>query len=129
MQSPHYRLQITSLLLILFLFATAHAQTFRGGINGSILDPAGVAIANASIIATNTATGAHTNGISTSSGEFLFPDLPLGEYNLTIKLAIGATAETITVSANILTLNTTTTTQTTVLDAHAVAGIPLNGRD
>ena len=84
MQLQLHRLQITSLLLILFLFATAHAQTFRGGINGAILDPTGAAVANASITATNSATGVHTNGITTSSGEFLFQDLPLGDYGLTI---------------------------------------------
>ena len=154
MQFQHHRLQITSLLLFLLLFATAHAQTFRGGINGTILDPTGAAIANASITAANNETGVHISGISTSSGEFLFQDLPLGDYGLIIiapgfaktrvdhitvsagilytlpiKLAIAANNETVAISADSLALDTTTVTQTTVLDARTVANLPLNGRD
>jgi len=130
------------------------AQTFRGGINGSVADATGAAVSGASVVATDVATGVKTNGVSSSSGEFLFQDLPLGDYSvsvsaagfaktrvdhvmvsagaiytLPIKLAVSSAAETVEVNANSVALDTTTVTQTTVLDAKTVTDIPLNGRD
>ncbi len=131
-----------------------YAQTFRGGINGSVTDATGAAVAGAAVVATDTATGTATKGVSSSSGDFLFQDLPLGDYSISIaapgfantkvdhisvsagqvytlpvKLSVSATGEVVEVSAASLALDTTTTTQTTVLDAKTVADIPLNGRD
>ncbi len=48
---------------------------------------------------------------------------------LPIKLSVAASGEVVEVSAAQLTLDTTTPTQTTVLDAKTVDNIPLNGRD
>ena len=87
MQTQRNRLQIIPLLLLVVLLATTlttHAQTFRGGINGTVMDATGAAVAGASVIATDTATGVKTTGVSTSSGAFLFQDLPLGEYSITV---------------------------------------------
>ena len=130
------------------------AQTFRGGINGSVTDTTGAAVSGAAVIATDTATGIAIKGVSSSSGEFLFQDLPLGDYTvsvvasgfantkvdhiavsagqvytLPVKLSVSASDEVVEVSAASLSLDTTSTTQTTVLDAKTVADIPLNGRD
>src|SRR5439155_11767809 len=58
------------------------AQTFRGGINGTVTDHTGAAIANAAVVATDTATGINHSTISSSAGEFLFQDLPLGTYSV-----------------------------------------------
>jgi hypothetical protein len=141
-------------LVLLTTFAGAHGQTFRGGINGTVTDTTGAVIAHAAIVATDVATGiAHTT-VSSSGGEFLFQDLPLGAYNITVtmsgfstekvdkipvsagviytlpvKLAVSSTDQTVEVTAAGISLDTTTTTQTTVLDAKTVADIPLNGRD
>ncbi len=147
-------LPIFAASLVLTASPGTQAQTFRGGINGSVTDTTGAAVAGATVAATNTATGIATKGTSSSSGEFLFQDLPLGEYSITInapgfantkvdhvnvsagaiytlpvKLAVSATGEVIEVSAASLSLDTTTVTQTSVLDAKTVADIPLNGRD
>lgn len=152
------RYQITRLLLLILIAVTltlsAAAQTFRGGINGTVTDSTGAAVSDASIVATNVATGVKITGHSSSSGEFLFQDLPLGAYaiavtapgfanikvdkvevsagsiyTLPVKLSISSTAETVEVSAAELALDTTTTTQTTVLSSKAVEDMPLNGRD
>src|SRR5258705_3757372 len=58
------------------------AQTFRGGINGTVTDHTGAAIANTAVVATDTATGITHSTISSSAGEFLFQDLPLGSYSV-----------------------------------------------
>ncbi len=132
----------------------SQAQTFRGGINGTVTDSTGAAVAGAAVTAINAGTGIKTPGVSSSSGGFLFEDLPLGEYTvavtasgfastnvehvnvsagevytLPVKLAVSSSNEVIEVSAATLSLDTTTTTQTTVLDAKTVEDLPLNGRD
>ncbi len=153
-KSPH---RIWSLLLLTFLVffaAVLQAQTFRGGINGTVTDTTGAAIAGAKVSATETATGVVHDSISSSSGEFLFNDLPLGAYSiavsapsfnkvqvdkipvsagviytLPVKLPVSSSVETVEVDAAGISLDTTTTTQNTVLDAKTVADIPMNGRD
>ena len=145
---------LCALLFAVALLSPAFAQSFRGGINGTVVDISGAAISSASITATRVDTGAKSATISSSAGEFLFQDLPLGTYSvlvsapgfnivkvdsvnvsagviytLPIKLPISSSATTIEVNAAGIALDTTTVTQTTVLDAKAVADLPLNGRD
>ncbi len=130
------------------------AQTFRGTINGSIADPSGAAMPGAQVQATDDATGIAHQTVSSNSGEFDFPDLPLGSYTLTIsgsgfetikitkvevsagairtvpvKLTMAQQSTTIEVSASSLALDTTTPVQTTTIPNKAVQDIPLNGRD
>ena len=126
------------------------AQTFRGGINGSVTDRTGAVIANATIVAVQTDTDTKHTTTSSSGGEFLLQDLPLGNYTVTVSfpgfqtvktdkvsvqagviytlpvsLPLSSSATTIEVNAAAVSLDTTTTTQTTVLDAKAVADLPL----
>jgi outer membrane receptor protein involved in Fe transport len=151
-------LKLNSLALVFLMFVTlggaAVAQTYLGGINGTVTDSTGAVVSGASVVATDTATGVAHKSVSSSGGEFLFQDLPLGAYTieitmngfstakvdkipvsagviytLPVKLAVSSTSQTVEVNAAAITLDTTTTTQTTVLDAKAVADIPLNGRD
>ncbi len=156
MSAPVHRLllPVIAASLVWSVAGRVHAQTFRGGINGSVTDVTGAAIAGAAVDATDTATGIVVKGTSSSSGEFLFQDLPLGDYTITItavgfantkvdhvgvsagqvytlpvKLSVTASGVVVEVSAASLALDTTSATQTTVLDAKTVADIPLNGRD
>ena len=50
-------------------------------------------------------------------------------YTLPVKLSVAQQAATVEVSADALSLDTTTVTQTTVLDSKALQDVPLNGRD
>src|ERR1700685_316336 len=59
------------------------AQTFRGGINGTVTDRTGAAIANATVTAIQTDTGVAHDTVSSSAGAFPFQDLPLGNYSVT----------------------------------------------
>jgi Carboxypeptidase regulatory-like domain len=151
--------KLVSLVCVLFAMLLGLAvqmtgQTFRGGVNGTVTDVSGAALAGASVVIVNNGTAAKISGVSSSSGEFLFQDLPLGTYSVTIsatgfattkvdnvmvsagviytlpvKLNVSTASETIEVSASALALDTTTVTQTTVLSAKTVADMPLNGRD
>lgn len=148
------RRMVVPALALAAISSSALAQTYRGSINGSIVDLTGGGIAGASVIATNTATGVTITGTSSSAGDFLFGDLPLGTYSVTVtasgfavakydgitvsagviytlpvKLSVAANGVTVEVSAAAITLDTTTPTQTTVLDSKTVGDLPLNGRD
>ena len=146
------RYSFAAFLLTLFALSTGNAQTFRGGINGTVTDKTGAAIANATVIAVQTDTDVKHTTTSSSGGEFLFQDLPLGNYSITVSfpgfqtvktdkisvlagviytlpvsLPLSTSATTVEVDAAAVALDTTTTTQTTVLNAKAVADLPLNG--
>ncbi|WP_353069604.1 TonB-dependent receptor [Tunturibacter empetritectus] len=145
---------LAAILLTILGTSLANAQTFRGGINGTVTDRTGAAIANATVVAVQTDTDVKHSTTSSSGGEFLFQDLPLGNYSVTVTfsgfqtvktdkisvqagviftlpvvLPLSSSATTIEVDAAAVALDTTTTTQTTVLDAKVVSDLPLNGRD
>jgi hypothetical protein len=143
------------MLSLLFLMSIPTlAQTFRGSINGTITDPAGAVVASAKVTATDVATRAVRDTVSSGAGEFSFSDLPLSTYTvkveaagfqsteingvqvlagkiytLPVKLTVAQQASTVEVSADALSLDTTTVTQTTTLDSKALQDVPLNGRD
>src|SRR5579864_5285947 len=72
------------LLSLLVTAAQLPAQNFRGGINGTVTDPSGAVIANASVSATDNATSVVYKTLSSSAGQFAFQDLPLGTYDVTV---------------------------------------------
>lgn len=76
-------------LSFVFLFAAlsgARAQD-NASITGTVLDPSGAAVANASIKITNVATGQVRQGTSNSAGVYLFANVGVGTYNLSATAA------------------------------------------
>jgi hypothetical protein len=71
-----------SLIITLGLAPSAHAQLTTGDIAGTVTDQSGAVIANATIKATNDATGVTVSVKSTSSGDFHITSLPSGIYTL-----------------------------------------------
>jgi hypothetical protein len=151
--TPRYR-YLYLLILTLALTQSLLAQTFRGGIAGTVQDSTGAVVANAKISLIGVETGSKHETLSTSSGDYSFQDLPLGDYNvvveaagfsqtkidkvavrpgqiysLEIKLAVASSAEHIEVSAAAVSLDTETSTNNAVVNEKAVENIPLNGRD
>src|SRR6201996_2417866 len=142
------------LLSLLPVSQVGKPQTFRGGINGAVTDAGGAAIPGAQVQITDDGTGVTKTTVTSSAGEFDFPDLPLGTYtvaatgsgfetlkvqkvpvsagaiySLPLKLAVASQATTVEVNAAGLALDTTTPTETTVLTGRTIQDIPLNGRD
>jgi hypothetical protein len=145
------------LLAVLFAAVAAgllHAQNFRGGINGTVVDPSGAVVPAATIDLANTDTGVSWKAVTSSGGEFQFQGLPIGNYVVTvtaagfktekvehvpvsagtiytlpITLSISASAQTVEVSASALALDTTSTVQTTDIPSETVQDVPMNGRD
>src|SRR5215469_10579777 len=142
------------LLVVLGIAVTAHAQTFRGAINGTVTDPTGAVVPNAKVKATEVATNIEHNTVTTGDGQYAFQDIPVGTYKVTVtasgfaamtvdrvqvltgtiytlpvKLAIAKEVTTVEVAAAALTVDPTTSTQTQTIESQVVQDIPLNGRD
>jgi hypothetical protein len=62
-------------------------QVTSGGIVGTIYDPTGATVPNATVTATNTETGVQAKAISTSAGDYRFNNLPVGAYSITVEAA------------------------------------------
>jgi len=71
-----------------FVFSTtafAQTQAINGSIRGRITDPAGAAVPQAAVNATNSGTGYSRDVESNEDGYYVIPNLPLGSYTLTVK--------------------------------------------
>ncbi len=84
---------LAATLLILISAPFLQAQTFRGGITGSVTDATGATIAGAVVSAVDTSTNQSYKTVSSSAGEFNFTNLPLGSYTVTITFAGFSTAK------------------------------------
>ena len=73
-------------LLPVLIAGSAAAQTF-GEITGRVGDPSGAGVPATAITATNTATNAVRQTVSTESGDYTFPSLPPGIYRLRMEHA------------------------------------------
>lgn len=145
---------LIALFLVLVFVLPANAQTFRGAINGTVTDPSGAVVPAAHVKTTNKATSIDYATESTSDGQFAFQDLPVGAYRVSVtaagfptlevdnvlvaqgaiytlaaQLKISQQSTTVEVSAAALSLDTTTSTQTTLVAGGELQTLPLNGRD
>jgi Carboxypeptidase regulatory-like domain/TonB dependent receptor len=75
---------LKAIALSLILSIGALAQSDRGTITGTVNDPAGAVVANAPLVARNTATGAETSVGTSATGNYTITGLPAGPYELTI---------------------------------------------
>ena len=138
----------------MFASGSLMAQTFRGGISGTVTDASGAAVANAPVKLMSPDTGLTRDGVASSSGEFVFQDLPLGKYDITVtqpgfdtvhvtgitvdagkiatvalKLDVARQATTVEVAASVVAVETASSAETSLIDTKQILDIPLNGRD
>ena len=73
----------------LFLFAAVvgWSQTDKAAITGTISDPAGSAVPNATVTATAIATGLKRAATTTDAGAYTISALPIGTYTVSIAAA------------------------------------------
>ncbi|MGH9751179.1 MAG: carboxypeptidase regulatory-like domain-containing protein [Blastocatellia bacterium] len=142
-------------IVVLLLFASALispalAQTDRGAIKGVVVTQQEQAVSGAVVTLTNTATGARMQITTGDSGNFLFPSLIVGKYQitaertgfkkfvqsdlqveigrtsaLTITLNLGELSETITVTEQSLTLDTATSDTGTSVSRRQIIDLPV----
>jgi hypothetical protein len=120
---------------------------------GTITDPSGAAVANATITITHTETGQTYHLTSNSDGNYVAPDLPIGHYNIKVEasgfkaaeqkglvlqvgdrtrldyqMAVGGATETVTVEANAVRVQTDTGELSNVITDQQVSQLAVNGR-
>lgn len=145
-----------SLLMIvgsLAILAQAQATT-TSRISGSVTDPQDAVIAGAEVVVKNEATGAEFKAVSTENGTFQIPSVPVGVYTVTvaakgfkqmmvtnvktevasvstvsIKLELGATSETVTVSSGAGVLERESTVIGSTITGRQITQLPFTSRD
>ena len=147
------RICLIASLLLFWASAIGFSQTYRGGIAGSVADGTGASVPGAAVKITNKGTGLARSLTTGNDGDFNFPDLAVGIYNVSvtksgfqaisqdIEVAVGKIASlplTLGVAAQVqaveiqgaaATLETNETSLNAVITTRAVQEIPLNGRD
>ncbi len=134
----------------LLMASAAFAQTDRGTITGTVLDPAGAVVPNATIEAKNSATNETYNAGSTGTGNYTLSSLPAGIYEIRVTasgfkkyvrpgitvqvaetlradatLEVGATSDTVTVNAEAPLLKTESGELSHQIDYTEADAIPL----
>src|SRR5215813_10637261 len=130
------------------------AQITTTGIRGIVRDPSGAVIPNATIKLVDNSTRIEYTTVSSSDGEFIFPNLQFGAYKLTasasgfqtavypsivvdsgritnmsVDLQVGAATETVQVTASAARLDTTSNEVGTTINNKLVQNLPYNNRD
>ena len=152
--SNSFSLLVLAVMALLLATGTAVAQTFRGGISGTVTDASGAVVANANVKLVSPDTGLTRDSASSSAGEFVFQDLPLGKYDITVtqagfesvhvsgvtvdagktatlalKLEVARQATTVEVEASTVSVETASSAETSLINSKQILDIPLNGRD
>ena len=124
-----------------------------GNIQGTVSDSTGAVVPNAPVTLTDQSTGVKRTAVSNSAGNYLFPGIPIGTYNLQVAapgfktyvqtgivlevgsniavnaaLSIGAADVKVEVQAEGLALQTEDPTFKQTIDHTAMTEMPLNGR-
>src|SRR5437763_9840984 len=85
--SPKQMALAAALIALIFVAITAwgQSQAINGTIRGRVADPSRAAIVDANIAVTNVQTGYSRSLTSGADGYYVFPNLPLGTYTVSIK--------------------------------------------
>jgi hypothetical protein len=152
--SPHILALCGTALVLSLGSAQLFAQNTAATLSGTVTDASGAAISGADVTALSTQTGQTQTVTSNDSGIYTFTVLPPGLYTITITksgfttnvqqnleltvgqaatlkatLAVGATSETVSVTAAGEVINQTTADISEVINERSVKELPLNGRD
>ncbi len=130
------------------------AQSTGGRIVGRISDPTGAVVAGVKVTATNDATGVGRDSTSNESGDYVFPEMSVGEYTFSFELTgfkkevrhgvtlqlnqvitlnmvmqVGQQQEVVDVTSEAPLVDTASTQLGAVVDDRSVSQLPLNSRD
>jgi hypothetical protein len=133
--------------------ASARAQE-NAEIKGTVADPSGAVVPNATITITNTATGEKRTTTSNGAGLYDFPNLAHGNYDLkadakgfnaaqinaivvnvaatvpeNVTLSVGTGVQTVTVTADALHLQTETNEVSNLITGQQITQLATNGRN
>ncbi len=142
------------LIMLVCLAAPAFAQGDRGAITGVITDATGAVVPNVQVTATHLATHTTFKAVTTSVGVYRIPYLPPGDYEVSaalkgfktavvsqvvvavatvvtadLKLELGATTESVTVSAQAAQLESSSSELGYTVSANDYHDWPINSDD
>ncbi|MBI1762562.1 MAG: carboxypeptidase regulatory-like domain-containing protein [Acidobacteria bacterium] len=145
---------IVHAVVLTVLSLTTFAQITTTGIRGIVRDPNGAVVPNATVKATDNATGVEQTTVTSSDGGFIFPALQFGSYkiavtatgfqnsviaavvvesgrttNISVDLNVGAATDTVQIAASAEQLNTTTAEVGSTINNKLVQNLPYAGRD
>jgi hypothetical protein len=139
--------------LIVVPGAALLGQEITGAISGMVHDPAGAVMAGVTLTAKETQSGLTRTVVTTETGSYRIPALPIGEYEVSaqvsgfkqavqrgisvavaqesvanLTLQVGDVSQEVTVQADAQLVNTTVTSTSGLVASQQVADLPLNGR-
>jgi hypothetical protein len=138
-------------LAIAFAITAAFAQSDRGIITGTVSDTTGAIVPAAKVVLTNNETAAAYETVTTSTGNYTLPALPVGNYKLSIEhpgfsksertnisvqvavttrvdlvLQVGTATQSIDVGAESTLLKTESAEQSTTITGAQLNALPIN---
>ncbi|MGA8230141.1 MAG: TonB-dependent receptor [Candidatus Acidiferrales bacterium] len=147
------RLVQTAVAIVLFLSATSfslYAQDNSGTLQGTVTDSSGAAVAGADVTGKNLDTGLTQKTVTTDAGLYSLPNLPVGNYSVTIEkqgmkkytregvtvqtsstaslnvqMDLGGISQSVTVSADATQLETATSDIGATVQSTLIANLPL----
>ena len=150
----HARFRLLGLLMLSLLIAPFAKAQDNATVNGTITDASGALVPNAAIALTNTATSQTRAETSNSAGLYRFANVGIGTYRLTVSaagfqkytkaglvvnvtqslqenvaLTIGSQAETVSVQADALQVQTETNEVSNLITGEQVTQLATNGRN
>ena len=142
------------LMLVAAVPATTSAQFDSGQISGFVRDAQQAAIPGATVTVTNQGNGDHRSTVTNAAGFYVFPDVPVGIYSVTVELSgfkkfvqtdvrlsaasqmavdgvleVGSLEETVEVRASPSQVQTTTAQVARTIDTRQIQALTLNGRN
>jgi hypothetical protein len=146
--------QAAKFIFFLTLIASlAFGQDFYASLSGTVTDPSGAAIPNVSVAARNVGTNITVRAVTGAAGNYLIPQLTTGEYQLTaeaqgfrsytrqgihlsvgdkagvdIPMQIGDATQSVSVTAELATVEANQSVMGLVSDEKVVSEVPLQGR-
>lgn len=141
------------LIVVLCLAGLVVAQSDTARIVGTITDPAGAVVSDATVKVTETATGRVVTAKTGAAGQYTVNALPIGTYRvevgqqgfksatadvtlevdqvleISLKLEPGSATTTVDVTAEVPLVDTSTSSTGEVIQGRQVVELPLNGRN
>jgi hypothetical protein len=108
------------LITLIPLNLRLYAQATSGNLTGTIFDPSGATVPGATIVVRNNATGVENSTVSTSKGDYLFENLPVGTYTITVNAPGFAKAQ---IGNIVVQLNQTVTSNITLAVGQATTSV------
>jgi hypothetical protein len=145
--------RLAVLLAAFFVIFAAQALAQEATIVGTVTDPSGAAVANAKVTVTNLDTNLAKNLTTNDAGQYTAVDIHIGHYNIKVEtsgfktaerkdlvlqvgdraradfqLAVGGSAETVTVEANTIAVQADSGEVSNVITGEQIANLSINGR-